>query len=251
LDTGVLRQGLRVSCSHCEQENWYPLEELGTALRCERCLQEFDFPRAQPPGRERWAYRPQGPFSAENYAHGGYAVALALRFFLTASVAEDEASWTTSMRLRGREGTELEFDFGLWLRGVRDYADPPKLVLGEAKTFGAFEAKDLMRTQQLAEAFPEALMVLTTLRKGLGEDEQEAVRKLLASPRGPNPGALIILTANELCDSDSSIGPPYVWRGKGKSFEDVAERFEHGRFELEDLSLATLELYAGLDPDPV
>lgn len=250
LDTGALRQGLRVSCSLCEQENWYPLEELGTALRCERCLQEFDFPRAQPPGRERWAYRPQGPFSAENYAHGGYAVALTLRFFHTASVAEDEASWTTSMRLKNRVGIELEFDFGLWLRGSRDYADPPKLVLGETKTFGAFEAKDLKRTQQLVEAFPEALMVLATLRKELEEDEQEAIRKLLASRRGPRPGRLIILTANELCESNSSVGPPYIWRDKGERFKKVAERFEHGRFELEDLSLATLELYAGLDPDP-
>jgi hypothetical protein len=249
LNAGVLRQGLRVSCSHCEQENWYPLEELGAALHCERCLEEFNFPRSQPPSRERWAYRPQGPFSAENYAHGGYAVALALRFFHTASVAEDEASWTTSMRLKNHEGTELEFDFGLWLRGFRDYADPPKLVLGEAKTFGAFEANDLKRIQHLAEAFPEALIVLATLRDDFEEEEQEAIRKLLASRRGLMPGRLIILTANELCDPNSSIGPPYVWRDKGKRFKTVAERFERGRFELEDLSLATLELYARSSSD--
>jgi hypothetical protein len=136
--------------------------------------------------------------------------------------------------------------------GCGDSATTPtaKLVLGEAKTFGVFEAKDLKRTQQLAESFPEALLVLTTLREGLEEDEQETIRKLLASRRGPKPGRLIILTANELCEASSSIGPPYVWGDKGERFKQIAERFERGRFELEDLSRATLELYVGLDPDP-
>ncbi|MEX2447242.1 MAG: hypothetical protein WD404_00680 [Solirubrobacterales bacterium] len=241
LETNVLRQGLLVRCSLCEQENWFSLEELATKLTCERCLQNFDFPRGQPPDRKRWAYRPNGPFSAENFAAGGYAVALALRFFMTRS-SVDEATWTTSMQLR-KAGRELEFDFGLWLREGIDHTEVPKLVLGECKSFGRFEPRDLERITELAREFPECIAVLATLRKGLEMDEEKAIEKLMNRVDGGLSGRLIILTANELCNSDSIAGPPYSWRGKGGRFDSVAEQFERGRFDLADLSRATLQLY--------
>jgi hypothetical protein len=242
LETKVLRQGLLVRCSLCEQENWFSLEDLATTLTCERCLQDFDFPHGQPPDRKRWAYRPNGPFSAENFAAGGYTVALALRFFTT-NTGVDEATWTTSMQLR-RGQQELEFDFGLWLRESMDQTGVPKLVLGECKSFGRFEPRDLERITELAREFPECIIVLATLREGLEEVEEKAIEKLVEQAEGGLSRRLIVLTANELCGSDSIVGPPYSWRGKGGRFDSVADQFDRGRFELADLSRATLKLYA-------
>ena len=77
----VLRIGLRLQCTKCSQFSWHSLESLGERLRCERCLREFPFPASTPPKETDWCYRTQGPFSVGDFAQGGYAVALALRFW--------------------------------------------------------------------------------------------------------------------------------------------------------------------------
>jgi len=45
----ILVIGLRLQCPECRQTTWYRLADLDTSLRCERCLQLFDFPAAEPP----------------------------------------------------------------------------------------------------------------------------------------------------------------------------------------------------------
>lgn len=238
----VLRQGLMVQCSLCDQENWYPLEELSPSLTCERCLQAFPFPTDQPPGRERWAYRPSGPFSTENFADGAYAVALAMRFFHQTSRISDDVTWTTSMKVEGGGIEDLEFDFGLWFR--EDLTESqPQLLLGECKSFGKFEATDFERARALATAFPGCILVFATLKSELDETEREAVVAISADI-APPAGRVIVLTANELCSSDDLMaGPLYLWEQKGGRFAEIAERYERGRVDLSTLAEATSELY--------
>gem|GEM_PF-5248328 len=248
VEARVLRQGLMVRCSLCEQENWYSLDDLATTLTCERCLRNFDFPHDRPPSRDRWAYRPNGPFSAENFAEGGYAVALALRFFLSRTVT-DESSWTTCMNLKGARGG-LEIDFGIWLRERGYRSETPRLVLGECKSFNRFETTDLQKAKRLAHDFPESTLTLATLRGALDESEQDAIRGIVEA-QSELGCRLVVLTANELCGEGSFLGPPYSWRDMGGKFADVADRFDQGLFDLETLSKATLCLYCGIDASAV
>lgn len=248
----VLRQGLVLQCPLCEQTNWYAIAELDDQQTCERCLRPFPFPVGAPPERNEWAYRPQGPFSTPGCADGGYAVALALRFFV-ASVASqtDNATWVASMVDRRGNGG-FEFDFGVWLEPRFGVGDEPNLVLGECKTFNAFESRDFRRARRLATTFPQATFAFATLRHTISDGEQTELRKLYATGRRggyyPMDGRIVVLTAHELCDPDSHVlGPPYIWKGKGGRFDEVAERYSR-QDDIAALSRATLELHAGLTP---
>ena len=148
----IVRIGLRVECADCQQPNWYALGEIKETLRCERCLQSFDFPVTDPP-TQAWHYRTQGPFSIENYAHGSYSVALALRFLIT--TIDIEATWTPSLKITGPNQTDLECDFAIWRRNTRFGTIDTSLLFGECKSFDEFKARDIARAKKLAETFPD------------------------------------------------------------------------------------------------
>ena len=75
--------GLELKCSKCNSWSWYSLKQLDYSHTCDLCRKLFDFPviNAVYGKHSRWAYRVVGPFALPNYADGGYAAALAIRFF--------------------------------------------------------------------------------------------------------------------------------------------------------------------------
>ena len=74
--------GLEVKCGKCDSWSWYSVKQLDYILTCNFCFKQFDFPITNPVGEHsKWAYRLIGPFALPDYADGGYAAALAIRFF--------------------------------------------------------------------------------------------------------------------------------------------------------------------------
>jgi hypothetical protein len=102
----------------------------------------------------------------------------------------------------------LEIDFGVflasddWTEGTRVAA-----LLGEAKTFGRFERKDLRR--------------------------------------GARRGRIVVLTANELAVR-GSVGLRYTWKDLGGRHAKLAASFQGLDSDLGQLSAATLRVYADL-----
>lgn len=245
---GVLRVGLRLKCSVCAQANWYATEEIADELRCERCLRTFAFPAADPPV-EAWNYRTQGPFSMENYAQGGYAVALALRFLTTSLHAQ--ATWVPNLEMRDKAGTRLEVDCALWWKGRMFSGGEPTLILGECKSFGPFEAKDVRRAKALAERFPGATLVFATLRTELDAKEvarlaalARAGRRHLKAEKWRAP--VLVLTAYELMHAFGPLGPPYCWRDAGGKFAAFASQYR-GVGGLQELCDATQQLHLSME----
>lgn len=245
VDRGVLRIGLRLQCPVCSQANWYPLSDVAEQVRCERCLRSFAFPSAQPPG-QAWHYRTQGPFSVENYAHGGYTVALALRFLTTTLRAE--TTWVPGLEIHGHDGAS-EADFGVWWRERGLRPSRPRLIFGEGKSFGRFERKDLDRARKLAAQFPGAVIVFATLRGELDRDEKKRIARLARWGRksfreGESRAPVLVLTSHELM---RDMGPPYCWQDSGGRFADFARKFRayRGLFQLCD---ATQQLHLDMEP---
>jgi hypothetical protein len=242
----VLQIQMSARCPTCEAPNWYEPQQLAGTLRCTRCLRDFPFP-ATPPHQREWGYRPIGPFAGPGYAHGAYAVSLALRFFLLRGSAGTAHSWTVSLEQTKSDKT-FEVDFGLWLRPEFGENQLPQLIFGEAKTFNRFERVDFQRASTLLTQFPAATMVFATLRASLDPDERASLRRLLGrQPRLRNRGRIVILTAAELCDR-SGFAVPHIWKGHGERAEKVAELYRGAQFELPVLSDATLDLYADWRP---
>jgi len=173
LGSNVLTLGMEVACSHCGQTSWFALEQLGTRLKCQRCLREFGFPLTAP-HKNIWSYRVQGPFAVEDYANGAYCVATALQF-LADEVSSGECTWIPSFKLRSKSGAriEAEADFGAFIRPGRfsDLANP-LLIFGECKTFGDFESPDCQRMRTLAKLFPGAIISFCTLKNALTDSEK-------------------------------------------------------------------------------
>ena len=247
VERGVLRVGLKVQCPVCGQANWFSPGAILDVLRCERCLRDFPFPAADPPSGDWW-YRTQGPFSVENYAQGGYAVALALRFLTSQMHAE--TTWVAGLEISEASGVLGEIDFGVWWRRESAFdADEPVLLLGECKSFDQFATKEVERAKRFAERFPGATLVFATLREELEASERKrlaalarAGRKYLKADKWRAP--VLVLTSLELM---SDMGPPYCWRDAGGRFAQFAQNFR-GFGGLTELCDATQQLHLGLEP---
>lgn len=231
LKSDVFRAGLRLQCPQCSQHTWFSLEQLNEKVECERCLQSFSFPMF-PPSEDAWHYRTVGPFSIEGYAHGSYCTLLTANF-LFGHHFHGETSWIPSTILKNpkQKITEIEIDFAAFWR-VYDFGKrtSPVLVFGECKTFDQFKAKDVKRMATIADAFPGAVIVFSTLRKKLEDKEKHLIaslankgRKHLKDERWRNP--VMVLTGIELLHR---MGPPSCWKEAGQPYENYeTEYWQH------------------------
>jgi hypothetical protein len=251
LKRSVFRAGLRVQCPTCAQYNWFDLDAIGYALTCSRCLKPFNF--AQAPAdlrRAQWFYRIIGPFAAPDYGRGGYAVALTLRCL--AENRENELTWSTGLVLKE---LRREIDFAAWYRrgslggGERE---EPVLVIGEAKSFGknAIGEDDLTGLREVAERFPGAVMIVSSLRP-IGSYSAAEIQRLseLAlwgrsnTSRLRPRNLLIVLTATELFSEHDIV---HAWKKAGGRAAELVQHASVDFSDLYQLADATQRLYLNL-----
>lgn len=241
IGVGCFRIGLKLQCSECSQKTWFDVNDLADTLKCERCLKDIAFPIAEPP--HEWYYRVVGPFAVENFVEGSYTVAFALRFLIDGLHAQ--ATWIPSFLLTSTD-KKLEADFGMFWRGsFFDRLSEPLQVFGECKSYDLFEDKDFDRMNALADAFPGSILVFSTLRRKLDDNEQKKIasiakkgRKYLGNGRWQNP--VVILTGDELFGDE---GPPDCWKSAGLRFD----RFGNTDHPLQELSDITQQLHLGME----
>ncbi|MFA5966676.1 MAG: hypothetical protein WC804_21885 [Sphingomonas sp.] len=260
VEKNAVELGFEVRCEKCGSWSWYALAELDAELKCHLCLRRYGFPAINPTDRDRanWAYRLIGPFAQPNYAQGGYAAALSMRFFanVLSSVTESRITWCAGQEMTLSSKQAVEADFILWYRRQELFDSPhsTQLVFGEAKSFGkdAFTADDVSRMKQLAIAFPGAALVFATMRQPSDLTEEEEVRlselaqwgrhyeDTRSEPRAP----VIILTGVELF-ADHSLSCSWQERG-GRHAELIAPAYVRPD-NLQELADMTQQLYLGMD----
>lgn len=260
IERNAVELGLELKCSKCASWSWYSLKQLDYVVRCGLCLRDFQFPVINPSAANssRWAYRLIGPFALPDFANGGYAAALAIRFF--AQIIEGfgtKVTWSAGQELSFPDGKKIEADFILWYRRTPMFGldHPTEIVFGEAKSFGraisttsskntrtdvkeeVFREDDVARMKRLAESFPGAVLVFATMKEAgeLTKKEIGRLRKLAEwgreyikeSRRTRAP--LIVLTGTELFTGHSIR---ISWQKKGGKH---AELNSPGYIELENL----------------
>jgi hypothetical protein len=251
LKRSVFRAGLRVQCPTCGHYNWFDLNAISYAPTCSRCLKEFKFPEAPANLHEvKWFYRVIGPFAAPDYARGGYAVALTLRCMEERH--DTEMTWSTGLVL---DTLNCEIDFTAWYRRgsmFDDEREEPILIVGEAKSFGknAIDDDAIASLRQVAERFPGAMMVVSSLRpisdylpieiQRMTElAEWGRLRTLNGRPRNP----LIVLTGTELfCEH----GIRQAWKDAGGRAAQMVAPAAVDFTDLHQLAEATQHLYLGM-----
>jgi hypothetical protein len=249
LDRSVFRAGLSVQCPVCSYHNWFAVDNLSYKPTCSRCLNTFDFSQAPRDLQHlEWYYRVIGPFAAPDYARGSYAVALTLRTLAPHDYSN--ITWSTGLRL---EPLGCEIDLVAWHQSTRiglDELDEPVLVLGEAKSFGVGSINDatIGSLKTVAERFPGAMMVVSTLReiRNYSLAEVALLRHLALwgrrkRHRGQPINPLIVLTGTEL----------FAKHNLSEAWKQIDGKEMHAAIDLHDLhTLAemTQNRYLGLGP---
>lgn len=247
--------GLELKCSKCSSWSWYSLKQLDYKVNCSLCLREFGFPIINPSDSEssKWAYRLIGPFALPDYASGGYAASLAIRFFSEIVGHHDsKVTWSSGQELTFPSGKKVEADFILWYQRTEMFGldHPTEIVFGEAKSFGrdVFKEDDVTRMKHLAEAFPGAVLVFATMKEAdeLTNDEVARLRKLAEwgreyvkeSRRTRAP--VILLTGTELFTGYSLVS---AWKEKGGRHEQLSSSGFVRLDQLKILADLTQQLY--------
>ncbi|WP_308917452.1 hypothetical protein [Jannaschia sp. LMIT008] len=184
----VLQLGVEVKCPHCFSVNWYDLEAIKYALKCELCRQDFEFPQDDIDGRSgNWKYRLVGPFATPDYARGSYASLLTARILSEVGGRDDQLTFCTGLELTSAE-ERYEADLVCWLREVGrfDVLADPKLVFAECKSFAteALKSIDFARMAALGKQFPEAALVFSVLKEEFSDNEKSLAATFLRQHAG-------------------------------------------------------------------
>ncbi len=235
---GAFKMGLRVRCTECHRQSWFPLESVRDTFTCPKCLTTF--PAIGNLGDSKWCYKTAGPFSVPRYAEGAYAVLLSLQLFGDHKLRL-RATPVMSFAAEAPGKKELEADFAMFWQQTIFGEETNGLLFGECKSYGQFEKKDYDRMRYLGRMFPGAVLVFSTLRKALSPTEIVEIGKITKAGRkywkAERPlNAVLIVTGTELF---GDVAPPYCWD------DPIKKRFEHvhGLFDLCD---ATQQIYLNL-----
>lgn len=250
----VLRLGITTKCTHCQKENWHSLDDLSYSIQCQRCLQTYAFPQGDLDfSSAPWHYRVVGPFSVPDYAAGGYATVLALRFFTHALGMDTNVTFCTGTDLR-IDNFHAEVDFMVYYStggGFGEYSTPVPII-GEAKSFGyeAFRSRDISALKAISERLPGAVICCATLKREFSPDEKRSLAAFALWGRHPGPEGLprcpvLLLTATELF---SEWHLDAAWKEAGGNHAKFAEMAHLRLDNLWTLSDLTQQLYLDLPP---
>lgn len=266
---GVFELGLEVRCQKCSSWSWHPVNRLDYNLTCTLCNQSFQFPITDPGlrSKSRWAYRITGPFALPDYASGGYASALSIRFFTDVFFhsLDSDITWSPGLTLKFGKEDEAEADFILWQQSTHFMRNGSRteLIFGESKSFGnrrnhkqdinadTFSAEDIARLKSLALKFPGSTLVFSTMKQS-NELTASEISKLKGianwgrsyiKERRHTRAPVIILTGTELF---SSFRLETTWTEIGGRHAELARHSFYGHNKLKQLADFTQQLYLNM-----
>jgi hypothetical protein len=242
----ALALGIESQCTVCEQRSWFSLKEFDYTLRCPKCLSEFSPPLAKPT-EMNWAYKAIGPFNLPKKSFGLYTVLLTLKFF---SINFDLSTTPMLCFNAIKKDIQIEADLAILFRRHRfnENRIEPSLLFAECKTFNDFTKKDIDRLNVIMNNFPNAYIVLATLRDTFKPEEVRMIKSLAIKgrkcgadlkPRNP----IIILTGEQLFEN---WWPPGKWAKKEDPFATIYASASHK--DVDSLFDVTQQIYLGLEP---
>ncbi|MGV2069044.1 hypothetical protein [Agrobacterium sp. 22-226-1] len=243
----VIVLGLETRCTNCLHVNWDPMDKLGYALSCSRCLKEYPFPQNADSSARKWAYRVSGPFSVQDYAKGAYGAVLALRAIDELNNHFGSINFITAVQLV-RDGKSIEADYVALHRpeGFGEKSDPD-IIFGEAKSFSdgdTLKPKDIARLQNLALQFPGCYLAVSVLRKEFTEGEKVLLRRLVRwtrklAPNGGPRNRVLLLTGHELLRTWGPLSN--TWKSVGGKHSEFAD--SHHTRSLMSTAEATISIH--------
>ncbi len=255
IKANVLKLGLGIECPACSKQNWYGVDDLRLDLKCDQCLKPFQFPQGTLDfNKTPWKYRIVGPFTVPDFADGGYSTLLTLRALLNLGGGDADMIFSAGLDLAFSQepAAEQNVDLALWYRRgdlLGESEEEYSLVFGEAKSFGshAFHDDDVARMRKVAEQFPGAFLVFSTLKTALSDPEKALIGELARwgfemTDNGMR-ARVIVLTGHEL------FAPWQIeeaWKTLGGLHKKFADMSALRLDNLENIADLSQQLYLGL-----
>lgn len=243
IQKGIFKLGLQAKCPNCQRNSWFSMATLKEELDCPKCLNAFPAAGHIDQGRGAWFYRSAGPFSVPNYADGAFSVLLTLETLAGRITSGRRSTSVPSFEATAPSKVNLEADLAMFWRDGSYGDDTAGILFGECKSYGPFRPKDFQRMRYLAETFPGAVLVFSTLRESLSKEEIAALKRLAIfgrkhwkAERPVNP--VLILTGAELLTWKRA---PHCWS------EELQKRFQNVHSLMEHCN-ASQQIYLGLPP---
>lgn len=241
IQKGIFKLGLQTKCPNCQRNSWFSMTTLKEELDCPKCFNTFSAAGNIDQGRGSWFYRTAGPFSVPNFADGAFSVLLTLEAFAGRITSGRRSTSVPSFEATAPGKVNLEADLAMFWRDGSYGDDTEGILFGECKSYGPFKPKDFQRMRYLAEMFPGAVLVFSTLRPSLNKEEIAALKRLAKfgrkywkAERPLNP--VLVLTGAELLTWQP---PPLCWDAElQKRFHNVHSLMEHCN--------ASQQIYLGL-----
>lgn len=202
LENNIVELGTQIQCTICHQWAFYPLNEMSPQVVCKNCRSSFKPPQNHPKETFRWSYRGVGPFSRNNRIDGLFCGFLTLSLFEGGVHAMNDGITTFMNFQLEKPGKVIEVDLMIQMRTESFSEDKTDLIFCECKTYKDFEQKDIDRMILLGQAFPNSILVLSTLKDQLNDGEKVLASSLVnhfrkgSGNRPLNP--VMVLTSNEL-----------------------------------------------------
>lgn len=241
LRKGIFKLGLQTKCPNCERNSWFGMATLNEDLDCPKCLNTFTAAGNIDQGRGGWFYRTAGPFSVPNFADGAFSVLLTLEALAGRAIPLRRSTAVPSFEATSPGKVKLEADLAMFWRDGSYGENTAGILFGECKSYGLFKPKDFHRMRYLAETFPGAILVFSTLRESLTREEIAALtrlakfgRKYWKAERPINP--VLVLTGAELLTWKR---PPFCWN------EELKKRFQSVHSLISHCN-ASQQIYLGL-----
>lgn len=217
LSSQVIRLGVEVSCSFCNQPSWYSIDEIKYEVKCANCLEKFSLPVHSPKTEIKWSYRTIGAFSPATTHYGNYSALLTLRFFSTNLRGNTTPIFGLEIKNNKKQQAKIpEADLTLFFNEDFILNKKSELIFVECKTYNnPFSEKDFETMQLLANDFPDAFFVFATLEKELKSTEKKLITKFIKYLKRKTSQNIItqviIITGTELYSEKS---PPECWKEK-------------------------------------
>lgn len=263
--------GMELRCPACLAWSWKSIKQLDFEIECERCRRKFEFPAKEPTNSQKgkWSYRVVGPFALPDFAQGGYASALAMRFLSTivGSHRDVNLTWSPGLDMKLPGGESIEADYVCWHQRKKflenDYAT--EVIFGESKSFrgratrngeagkDAFSAIDVARMKRFAKLFPGSVLIFSTMKEAeeLSGEEIRRIRQLAFWGRERILGGLksrapvIVLTGLELF---AAYSLREAWRSASDRHAELIRPAMVRPENLSTLADLTQQLYLAMPP---
>ena len=252
-DHNVLRLGLNTECPHCTDTNWHSLTNVDYDITCGRCLERYSFPQGELKSKNgNWSYRVIGPFSTPDYARGSYGALLALRVLQNIHSGPNKMTFSPALSLKIDNAHICEADYVAWISEKSLIGNTnPRLVIGEAKSFGngdLIKSHDIKQLRLIVKKLPGAIIVISVMRDEFTLNEKRIILSFVKSARrtdkkGRITNPVILLTGVELFYQHDLL---MTWKDKGGRHAEFAD-YNHTS-DLLNLASSTQAIYLGLPP---